>query len=641
MEIIQTESALTYSGVKNPFNVLFYATAEKHDTSTIEAKIKFLTAVIRSIETIETKVENEGNITNWLSIASGISGTAIIISAATLNPIPAIATTFFGVTSALITIGGSVLKNQKENPVVNNLKRYRYCLKSTEIVKWAAIWELLGSTERFLDALYEGASGQLFEGKLLRKQPSINAVIDYVASVGGVAPQQLVEELGKIKNGRKPTLKLLGAGTDNTDNTEAKAPKAFGKSKDTQAELPPTKGNVNFQELRSNAIAIRDALVADANASKLPGCVILGAPGTGKTTFLGTAWLKLKKEYGGKFQSLALVMKSKDTKTFEPLADKVICVKNNPKKAAVELVKFVDQVMETSEYISRLFLDDYLAMQEVFDKALGSTVIDLETGAIFPNQKEANACENYDAIPLKAAVAMRLKELWTVGREFNSALWVSSHSPNVEDLPFCGSASARSVGNFIILAKDDNREFIELALANDKLINNKETRDTLKAILKDLKVDTGEPLVLGNHSNWTLGIVPQSVREEYEVLEASTKKTVIQKPTQETVIQSNQETVLQEDDTAISPDSDDLNKDLKAASLGITKEAYTLLEILKSKQDGYTAREIASRYPFGKDNSKVSAIKYYLKELVMCEMVSISKVGKAEKYQSVELLGDS
>ena len=632
MEIIQTDSALTYSGVKNPFNVLFYATAEEHDTSTIDAKIKFLTAVIRSIETIETKAENEGNLTNWLSIASGISGTAIIISAATLNPIPAIATTFFGVTSALITIGGSILKNQKETPVVNNLKRYRYCLKSADIAKWAAIWELLGSTERFLDALYEGASGQLFEGKLLRKVPSINAVIDYVASVGGVTPQQLIEELGRIKNGRKPTLKLLGTGSDNSDN---KVITTSNTGKNTQAELPPSK-NTNFDELRKNALAIRDALVTQAAAKKLGGCIILSAPGTGKTTFLGSAWLKLKQQHGSNFKSLALVMKKKDVKHFEPIADKVIWTKNAPRRAAVEIIKFIDSTMDVGNTINRLFIDDYLASQELFDSALGGTVIDLDTYATYPNQKEANEAGSFDAIPLKAALNARLNEYWTVGREFNSCLWVSSHSPNVEDLPFCGSASARSIGNFIILARDDNREFIELALSNAKLISDGGKRKELKAKLDSLKVTTGEPLTLANTNNWVLGIVPKTILEEYESLSVSTQNTVVQKPVQETVIQDNQDTVLQEDDTAISPDSEDLNKELKAANLGISKEALAVYDKLKAFEKGAKVRDIVQSKPFGKVKTPTSKVKYYLDELVIAELVIKTKDGDTELYSCVE-----
>lgn len=636
MEIVHVDSALTYSGVKNPFNVLFYATSEEHDTSTIDAKIKFITAIIRSIEVIENKVENEGNLNNWLRIASGISGTAIVISAASINPLAAIATTFFGVASALVTIGSTIYKGNKEAPVISNLLRYKCCLKSDDVATWATIWHLTG-TVQFLDALYEGATGQIFENKLIRpkQEPSLNAVINYVASCGGVTPQDLIAELKKIKNGRKPTLKLLGSTADESNQIQDKSTaKKFGAGNVTHS--PTTTKNINYDELRNAATAIRDSLVTNASASKLPGCVILGAPGTGKTTFLGSAWLKLKQEYGSNFQSLALVMKSKDTKTFEPLADKVICVKNSPKKAAVELVKFVDQIMDSSEYVSRLFLDDYLAMQEVFDKALGSTVIDLETGAIFPNQKEANACENYDTVPLKAAVSMRLKELWTVGREFNSALWVSSHSPNVEDLPFCGSASARSVGKFIILTTDDNREFIELALANDKLINNKETRDSLKAILKGLTVKTGEPLVLANHANWTLGIASRAIREEYEVLEASIKKTVIQHPAQETVIQQKQETVLQEEDTAISPDSEELNKELKAASLGISKEALMVFEKLKSFEQGAKVRDLVHSKPFGKIKTPTSKVKYYLDELVIAELVIRTKDSDTEIYSYVE-----
>lgn len=637
MEIVRIESALTYSGVKNPFNVLFYATAEEHDTSTIDAKVKFITAVIRAIEEIESKADNESNINAWLRIVSGISGTAITIGAASLNPFAAIATTFFGVTSALITIGGTIYKGSKEQPVINNLKRYRYCLKSADIVKWAAIWELLGSTERFLDALYEGASGQLFEGKLLRKQPSINAVIDYVASIGGVSSQQLVDELKKIKNGRQPSLKLFGAGGGN--NNQVQDTNRFSAGARAK-ELPPTQ-NTNFDELRKNALAIRDALVEQAAAQTLGGCIILSAPGAGKTTFLGSAWLQLKQQHGSNFKSLALVMKKKDVKHFEPIADKVIWVKNAPKRAAVEAIKFIDATMDDCSTINRLFIDDYLATQELFNSALGSTVIDLDTYATYPNQKEANEAGSVDAISLKAALNARLNEYWTVGREFNSCLWVSSHSPNVEDLPFCGSASARSIGTFIILAKDDNREFIELALSNAKLISDGNKRKQIKSELDNLFVTTGEPLTLSNTSNWVLGIVPKTVREEYESLVDSTQPTKIQPPNKATVIQDNQATLLQDIDNTATPDSDELNKELKAASLGISKEAYILLEIIKYKPDGYTAREIASRYPFGKDNSKVSAIKYYLKELVMCELAIISKNGKAEKYQSVELLEDS
>ena len=632
MEIVRVGSALTYSGVKNPFNVLFYATAEEHDTSTIDAKVKFITAVVRSIEQIENNAENEGNLTNWLSIASGISGTAIIISAATLNPIPALATTFFGVTSALITIGGSVLKNQKETPVINNLKRYRYCLKSAETVKWAAIWELLGSTERFLDALYEGASGQLFENKLLRKTPSLNAVIDYVASVGGVTQQQLIDELGRIKNGRKPTLRLLGAGGGNNDDVQ-NSPKKFGTGK--QPELPPTK-DTNFDDLRNNALAIRNTLVEQAAAQTLGGCIILSTPGAGKTTFLGSAWLKLKSLHGSNFKSLALVMKKKDVKPFESVADKVIWVKNHPKYAAVEAIKFIDSTMEDEATINRLFIDDYLAAQELFDSSIGGTYIDLDTYATFSSQKEANDLGSYEAIPLKAALNARLKEYWTVGREFNSCLWVSSHSPNVEDLPFCGSASARSIGNFIILAKDDNREFIEMALTNAKLISDGGKRKEIKAKLDSLKVTSGEPLTLANTNNWVLGIVPQSIRSEYESLVDSTQPTRIQKPIQDTVIQESQDTVLQEIDTTATPDSDELNKELKAASLGITKEALILLEILRKDNKGISARDLSRKYPFGKDDSKVAAIKYYLKELVIAEFVVVQQRGKAEVYLTVE-----
>ena len=623
MEIISVESALSYSAVKNPFNVLFYATAESYDTSTVESKIKFLTAIIRSIEQVEGNSENSSNLTQWLSIVSGISGTAVIISAATLNPLPAIATTFFGVTSALITIGGSVLKHQKETPVILNLKRYRLCLKSANIQDWAVLWDLVG-VEKFLDALYEGASGQVFEGKLLRKTPSLNAVIDYVASCSGVTSQELIGELKKVKNGRKPTLKLLGAYNSTVKESVG------------NAEIPtaPDFNGITLNELRSNAIAIRDALITDSDKSKLPGCVILAAPGAGKTTFLGTAWLRLKRKHGKDFKSLAIVVKKEDVASFQGISDQVLCVKTNPKKAAVEILKFIDSAMGSSEKISRLFLDDYLTAQKYFAAGLKGCYIDLETFSTFDTKKEASEAGSTDAVQLKDAFETALNEFWLVGREYNSCLWVSSHSSNVEDLPFMGSSDARSVGDFILLAKDSKRDFISNALNNQYLIPDNSKRAELRQQLENIKLDSQEPIVLANFDNWTLGIVPSEVRTEYETLKTSTQDTVIQ-PVKKPELQVDTPTSLQTDDSIACEDSRELNQELQAAQLGISFEAFQVLDKLKSFKEPTVIRDIVRKVPFGKNDTTTEKVKYYLNELVISELVLMNQEGDKQLYEVV------
>ncbi|NJM19902.1 MAG: hypothetical protein HC907_14995 [Richelia sp. SM1_7_0] len=590
-------------------------------------RLKFLSTIIRSIEEVESNSENTGNLTNWLSIASGISATAIIISAATLNPIPALFTTFFGVSSAAITIGGSVLKHQKETPVINNLKRYRLCLKSANVADWAAVWEIVG-VEKFLDSLYEGATGQIFEGKLLRKTPSLNAVVDYIASCSGVTSQELINELKKVKNGRQSTLKLLGAVNSPTSSSIP--------SDSKNAEIPANTKlqGISFDELRKNAIAIRDALIKDSDNSRLPGCVILAAPGAGKTTFLGTAWLRLKRKYGKDFRSLAIVVKKDDVPSFQGISDQVLCVKTNPKKAAVEILKFIDSAMGASEKVSRLFLDDYLTTQKYFATGLKGCYVDLETFSTFDSKKEANESGSPDAVLLKDAFETALNEAWLVGREYNLCLWVSSHSSNVEDLPFMGSSDARSVGDFILLAKDSKRDFINNALNNQFLISESKKRTELKQQLESIKLDSQEPIILANYNNWTLGIVPQDVRVEYESLKTSTQETVIQ-PSVITELHSESSTFLQSDDSAACEDSQELNQELQAAQLKISIEAFKVLNKLKTFQEPTAIREIVRKRPFGREESKVDKIKYYLDELVIAELVLVSQEGDKQLYIAV------
>ena len=625
MEIIPVESALSYASVHNPFNVLFYATAETYDTSTVEAKIKFLSSVIRSIEQVEGNSENTGNLTNWLSIASGISATAIIISAATLNPLPAIFTTFFGVSSAAITIGGSVLKHQKETPVVLNLKRYRLCLKSANIQDWAVLWELVG-VEKFLDALYEGASGQIFEGKLLRKTPSLNAVVDYIASCSGVTSQELIGELKKVKNGRKATLKLLESAISPTSS--------FSDTKKTDLSDTLESSEINLTALRSNAITIRDALITDSDKSKLPGCVILAAPGAGKTTFLGTAWLRLKRKHGKNFRSLAIVVKKEDVASFRGISNQVLCVKTNPKKAAVEVLKFIDSAMGSSEKVSRLFLDDYLTAQKYFTAGLKGCYIDLETFSTFDTKKEATEAGSTDAVQLKDAFETALNEFWLVGREYNSCLWVSSHSSNVEDLPFMGSSDARSVGDFILLAKDSKRDFISNALNNQYLIPDNTKRAELRQQLDSIKLDSQEPIVLANYDNWTMGVVPSEVRTEYETLKTSTQDTVIQ-PVNKTELQIDSPTIFQSDDSIACEDSRELNQEFQAAQLGISFEALLVLDKLKSFREPTVIRDIVRKVPFGKNDTTTEKVKYYLNELVIAELVLMNQDADKQLYEVV------
>lgn len=338
-----------------------------------------------------------------------------------------------------------------------------------------------------------------------------------------------------------------------------------------QPELPASPEQI--EDLRAKAVAIRDGLVGDADKSKLGGCVILAAPGAGKTTFLGTAWGKLKATYGKNFKSMAVVVKRTDVAAFNAVADKALCVKDNPRLVAVQILKFIHQSM-THEGVKRLFIDDFITAWKNFDTALKGIYINPHTYETYNDKKE-----DLDAQPLLQTLETDLNELWLVGREYNAALWVSSHSGNVDALPFVGSRESRSVGDLIYLAKTDKREFIENTLNNPNLIADNAKRQKLKTTLDSLMGLTNEPIVLANYDNWSLGIVPQSLRAEYEnyriLWESDKPKASTNTPTEDVL-----DVVVVEDKPS----------ELRLALLGLNKnEVYKISTVRRDNRVIYKA----------------------------------------------------
>ena len=266
----------------------------------------------------------------------------------------------------------------------------------------------------------------------------------------------------------------------------------------------------DVSKMNQNAWDILQALVTDADKSKLGGCVILAAPGAGKTTYLGTAWGRLKKAYGDRFNSLAIVVKEDNVQAFCGVSDNCLGVEDSPRQAAIAILKFIDSCKRQDNSIKRLFLDDFLTMNEIFKAALGGLFVNLTTFDVVLSKKE-----DIDAQPMLPTLYAALNKLWLVGRQNNAALWVSSHSSNVDALPFVGSRESRSVGDIIFLAKNDKREFIEQALNNPNLIADNLTRQQIKAQLNSVNSEVEVPLVLANFNNWTFGIVSAVVYDEY------------------------------------------------------------------------------------------------------------------------------
>lgn len=590
-------STLALKNSENPFNSMFLAAYDSSQPNTVEAKTRFIVEVVKSLEHLENNAENESIPMYWASVASALSSTAVIFGVSAINPILGVLAASISVTSALSAIGAATYKHRIDSRILEGLKKYRLALESKPAITWASIWQAIG-TDNFLISLSRGASGELVEGQLYRARPTLNEVVDTASQLMGMDAQSFSK---MIQNGLPSPSPQI---PNQKENEITLSP-----------ALAPTL-STSLDDLYKVAIASRDALVEKATDSCLPGCIILAAPGTGKSTFLGTVWGKLRQQYGDNFRSLAIVVKKDDEQGFKGFANQVVCCTDKPRVAAIAAIKFINEGMSKNKYVNRLFIDDYLTAQKIFKNALKGMVLDIESLKLYDSKADAREAGASEYVGAYDHLIQSLNQLWLVGREYNSSLHISSHSVNVEDLEFVSSASARSVGDFVFLAKNDKREFIELALKNDCLISDANRRATIKEQLKNLVVCTGEPLMLTNQNNWSLAVVPKSIRNEYESL-ISTNPIETQPKEKEV------RTTLQvdEDDTTADVSSIDLLREFKAAKLGISKDAFTLLLKMQKINKYASIREISQSKPYGREDNSSSKIKYYLDELITKDLV--------------------
>lgn len=585
---------------RDPLKTLFFAHLEEQDFDTLQSKIKIIQQFTRELEELECNCENQSNFLHWASIASGFSGCLALTGATLLNPILGLIVASSAVSSAGVVISGSYLRNQKVSEVMQKLKRYRLALNSTTPKNWAILWQVAGS-DLLLESLWDASKGSInHKGQLLRNdgKDALTAATDYSAERMGISRNELLEQ-GRM---------LLSP-----DQTKIHTqPTLLPASKQASSAIPAVLNDTlsSAPNHHQTALNILDALVLTADNKTLGGCVIIASPGAGKTTFLGTAWGRLRSKYGDKFQSLAVVVKQSDIAFFKRFATHAIGVKDNPIAAALSIIKFIDSGMRGGK-ITRIFLDDFLTMNLLLDNALKNVFIDPGSYAI-SDKKELGL------VPLAGHLQATLNEAWLVGREYNLCLWVSSHSPNLDSLPFCGSRDARSVGDLIFLAKNDKREFLEMALNNPNLISNPAKRSELKILLD--KLDSGtEPLILANNNNWTLGIVPDSIHAEYQEYRERCLQ-VADAP--QNSIKVEQKTLIQADDAREQlerflalPSAEPVN----VASLSII--ASTILSIIKSGNPPVRFDAIRKSRKWGEKAPVTSTIKAGISELISLELI--------------------
>ncbi len=497
---------------REPFKVLFLTQMDGVTLNTLQDKASFLQNIINILEILEENSENQTTRMHWVSTFTGFFSAATIAGISVLNPLIGVFVAGASAASAIATIGLTFSQNQKTAPILEKLKRHKIALKSDSVLNWATIWQLSDSVEFFCSSVMRNATHGLLNGQqLLRSdgKTAMTAAVDCLASTYGMTRDTVVGHLKEIKAGHTP--KLPTVSTEQAPLTRLLPPLGQDTVLQPQTTFLQPDTPVDY---RANALSVLQSLVNRASESVLGGCVILAAPGAGKTTFLGAAWGRLKEKYGSNFKSLAVVVKKSDVQAFKGVSDECLCVKDSPRFAALAIIKFIDESMQPSKQVRRLFLDDFLTMQKYFEN-ISSIFINPNTYKFYLDRKEALKEGDLDACLLTKLLNTRLNELWLVGRQYNAALYVSSHSSNVEALPFIGSREARAVGDLIFLAKTDKREFIEQALNNPNLIGDNAKRAAIKTQLDTNDANNDEPLLLGNFNNWTLGIVPNAVHEEY------------------------------------------------------------------------------------------------------------------------------
>jgi hypothetical protein len=292
---------------------------------------------------------------------------------------------------------------------------------------------------------------------------------------------------------------------------------SYNPPKQTNEVIPSaipfkTVDKFNKEEMYSNTYKIRQTLIDDADQGTVNGAIIVAKPGAGKTTFIGTAWNALHTKYGDRFQSFALIKKDSDYAAFKSCSTYAYCVENQALLGVVEMLKFIDFSMNNRHIISRIFIDDFLPMQAWLKVVLKNSTINLDNYDVVEKQGGKTLPGYY---PILDIVWAKLCNVWLVGREYNTALWVCSHSSGIEGLPFIeGGRDGREVGRLIYLAKSTENEFLSQVLNNANLIADNVKRQQLKQQMSKVGI-IDEPIILSNANNWTFGIVPKAILNEY------------------------------------------------------------------------------------------------------------------------------
>lgn len=260
--------------------------------------------------------------------------------------------------------------------------------------------------------------------------------------------------------------------------------------------------------------------------------IFLGTPGAGKTTSLGVMLGRLRSNHGDRLKLYAIAMKNDSfggatvgqLNVDSDACWAILLAVVTELRFRATLPKSEREAYSEANPI-KLILDDYVSQQRQYDTVLKDKKVE------YP---EASGAVNI--VRFGDAVDAVLSEIVFNGRELGVSCVVSTHSSNIDDLPFLSSKSGRASVILMIqamknlLKRQGTYEIVSQSLSNCQLIAAEEDRRRLKEVFpvaKELSLHNQQPLLLTSNSDageYTLGIVPNLVDEyeEYERMYSST-----------------------------------------------------------------------------------------------------------------------
>jgi hypothetical protein len=376
--------------------------------------------------------------------------------------------------------------------------------------------------------------------------PSLQEITTAVAhSTVGVQPEPLPEPDPGTSEGASPPEPT--AETHTTIDVDA-SPVESADQATSVANVAPTRGsdstptepqsNIQPQEPTQKPPLSLETFQAIGNqaiddlAYTSQSIIFLGTPGAGKTTSLGVMLGRLRSNHGDRLKLYAIAMKND---SFGGATVGQLNVDSDACWAILLVVVTELRLRATLPKSGReaycqanpikLILDDYVSQQRQYDTVLKDKKVE------YP---EASGAVNI--VRFGDAVDAVLSEIVFNGRELGVSCVVSTHSSNIDDLPFLSSKSGRASVILMIqamknlLKRQGTYEIVSQSINNCQLIAAEEDRRRLKEIFpvaKELSLHNQQPLLLTSNSDageYTLGIVPNLVAEyeEYERMYSST-----------------------------------------------------------------------------------------------------------------------